>query len=109
MTDLVAGDTCDLPATAVRWVGEVPPGLVEVELTDHHGTTHTFVDKCAYFGGHENLVPEAAYPVPVDIRCDVTAVAGNIATVSTWWCSDQTGDPYVFEVPMAALRPVTRN
>ena len=60
-----------LRAKAVRWVADGPqPGLVEVSMTDAHGTEWRFVDKPPIFAT-ETLTPQTPYPVDVTIACEV--------------------------------------
>lgn len=57
---------------AVRWVSDEPqPGLVEVILTDADGNAWSLIDKSAVFDDANVLGPNAAYPLPVLVACNV--------------------------------------
>lgn len=108
MTDFAEGDACEFPAVAVCWLADEPqPGMVLVELSDVHGRPHQLVGKTAYFEDGVTLQSSAAYPMPVDVRCAIDKIDGGVATVSTWWVSDRYGNPFVFELPLDTLTPVS--
>ncbi|NNH74178.1 hypothetical protein HLB23_30745 [Nocardia uniformis] len=57
---------------AVRWGGWDPqPGIVEVRLVDVHGVAHRFIHKVPYFGSKPQLGPDTAYPVEVELDCEI--------------------------------------
>ncbi|WP_367132381.1 hypothetical protein [Saccharothrix sp. HUAS TT1] len=74
---------------AVRWVSDEPfPGCVEVQLTDVHGVVWSLFDKPPIFDGADPLTPDAAYPVDVQVSCEVIGREGlpdgaEVLTIST--------------------------
>ncbi|OKI21518.1 hypothetical protein A6A25_09480 [Saccharothrix sp. CB00851] len=57
---------------AVRWVSDEPfPGWVEVQLTDVHGVAWSLFDKPTVFDDEDRLRNHTAYPVDVDVPCEV--------------------------------------
>lgn len=64
----LAGLKCEI----LRWVDDEPqPGVVEARLVDADGRTWTFLDKSAIFDWMELTGPDAAYPCPGLISCQV--------------------------------------
>ncbi|MFI9815913.1 hypothetical protein [Saccharothrix variisporea] len=101
---LAEGDDCALSATAVCWLADEPqPGLVLVELTDVRGRPYQLVAKSAYFDDGTELTPTATYPRPTLVPCTIDHVHHDTATVTTRWIGDRHGEPFVFDVPLAAL------
>lgn len=74
---------------AVRWVSDEPfPGWVEVLLTDAHGAEWSLFDKPTAFDDEGRLRGNTAYPVDVDVACEVVgrgqlADGTEVLTVST--------------------------
>lgn len=69
-------------AAAVRWVSDEPqPGWVEVILTDASGRKHSIFDKPPLFDAANRVRPDSAYPIEVDLQCDVEADAGGEVVV----------------------------
>ena len=98
-----------MPAVAVRWYDVEPqPGLVEVELTDRHGTVHRLVHKTYFFENDDLLLPDAEYPIDVAVRGTVVAVDGDVLTVRAHHIPDPdpAGDLLTFEVDRSDVRPV---
>lgn len=86
---------------AVRWVDDEPqPGLVEVVLTDVHGTRWSLIDKAPVFDATGALARGSDYPIPVLVACNVVERRSDGAgheivriDLGPWGVSDQ-----VFEV-----------
>ena len=109
LTVVGEGDECDVPAVAVRWYDDEPqPGLVEVELTDRHGTVHRLVHKTYFFENDDLLLPDAEYPIDVAVRGTVVAVDGDVLTVRAHHIPhpDPADDMLTFEVDQSDARPV---
>lgn len=59
-------------ATITHWASDFPfPGLVVCRLTAANGTVHIFCDKPAVFDAHDQLRPDAQYPIDVKLDCQV--------------------------------------
>ncbi|CAM4519571.1 hypothetical protein NONI108955_41360 [Nocardia ninae] len=93
---------------ALRWVDDEPqPGLVEVRLNDIHGDEHVFIDKEPIFTPDSSLGPQTAYPVRVELGCEVLSTrvlhdgrtAHTITTVRPWDIESVTGQTE-FEVAL---------
>ncbi len=93
---------------ALRWVDDEPqPGLVEVQLKDLHGDEHLFVDKEPIFTRHSALSPQTAYPVRVELGCEILGTrllpdgrtAFTITTERPWRIESVTGQT-AFEVTL---------
>jgi hypothetical protein len=99
-----------LRAKAIRWVADDPfPGLVEVSMTDAHGTDWRFVDKAPVFSV-DALTAETTYPVDVIIACAEVQGATDpdghelvvVSTATPWGL--QTSDGWTrFEVSRTQL------
>lgn len=63
--------TTSVTGRAVRWVDDEYPGWVEVQLTDAHGVVWSLVDKAPVFDDEDRLRPTTAYPVEVQVGCEV--------------------------------------
>ncbi|HEY3557315.1 MAG TPA: hypothetical protein VGL05_07625 [Kribbella sp.] len=85
----------NLRAHAVRWVSDEPmPGWVEVEFEDADGVRHVVSDKPPVFGGHEQLGPDAEYPIEVLVACEIVAVDAERVRITTerpWGTSTADG------------------
>lgn len=69
-----------LRALAVRWVTDDFPGFVEVAITDATGRTWSLVEKDPVIGAEGILTPEAAYPIELELECDV--ISSELDTAS---------------------------
>ncbi|UJW29638.1 hypothetical protein L3Q67_30975 [Saccharothrix sp. AJ9571] len=79
---VVPGAECLMPAIAVRWYDDDPqPGLVEVALTDRHGTVHRLIGKTPYFDADHELDPSAPYPFVAGVPGTVVEIDGDTAVV----------------------------
>ena len=56
--------------TILRFVEEYQPGIVECELVDAHGQSHTFIGKAPYFSSL-NLWWDSEYPLQGAAECKV--------------------------------------
>ncbi|MFD1147115.1 hypothetical protein [Saccharothrix hoggarensis] len=57
---------------AVRWVSDEPfPGWVQVQITDAHGVVWSLFDKPTVFDDEDRLRNHTAYPVDVEVPCEV--------------------------------------
>lgn len=54
----------------MRWVDDAFPGFVEVVLTEAAGKAHRLTEKPPVIGD-DRLTPDADYPLPVRLPCDV--------------------------------------
>jgi hypothetical protein len=56
----------------VRWVSDEPfPGWVQVQITDVHGVVWSLFDKPTVFDDEDRLRNHTAYPVDVEVPCEV--------------------------------------
>lgn len=62
-----------LRVLAVRWVSDDFPGWVEVAITDATGRTWSLVEKRPVIEAEGILTAEAAYPIALELECDVVA------------------------------------
>ncbi|WP_433199823.1 hypothetical protein ACQP00_27680 [Dactylosporangium sp. CS-047395] len=58
-------------AQAVRWVEEDWPRWVEVHLVEADGTVVSIVEKVPVVDDTDRMVPGCAFPVELEIPCDV--------------------------------------
>jgi len=56
--------------TILRFVDDYQPGIVECELVDAHGQSHTFIGKAPYFSSL-NLWWDSEYPLQGNAECKV--------------------------------------
>ncbi|WP_157106960.1 hypothetical protein [Nocardia arthritidis] len=89
---------------AVRWVSDYQPGVIEVEFTDVDGVTHSLIDKLPIFGAPDDLGPDSAYPVPVEIGVTVVEQLGD-ATVIDLGSEAQNTDRTRYVVVSADIVP----
>ena len=85
---------------AVRWVSDEPqPGWVEVQLIDADGAVWSLFDKPPVFDADDRLTPDAAYPLEVELDCEIVcrqadASGRDLITISTqrpWSVETETG------------------
>ncbi|NKY28313.1 hypothetical protein [Nocardia gamkensis] len=89
---------------AVRWVSDTQPGVIEVEFTDADGVTHSLIDKLPIFGAPDDLGPDSAYPVPVEIGVNLVEQVGD-ATIVDLGTEAHNTDRVRYVVPSADIVP----
>ncbi|WP_030472912.1 hypothetical protein [Lentzea aerocolonigenes] len=67
---------------------EPQPGWVEVHLVDADGAVWSLFDKPPIFDADDRLTPDAAYPVDVELDCEIVsrqvdASGRDLVTIST--------------------------
>jgi hypothetical protein len=101
------GETCELPATAVRWLAVEPqPGLVLVELLDDWYRPSQLIGEAADFGNGTDLTPDGTYPRPTQVHCTIDRLSYDTATITILGPTDSKGRPFVTEVALSELNPV---
>ncbi|MFD7846753.1 hypothetical protein ACFXO9_31735 [Nocardia tengchongensis] len=62
-----------IKAVAVRYEDDHFPGWVEAQFRQADGSTASFVAKVPEFQEYDQLTHDAAYPIPLEITCDLVA------------------------------------
>jgi hypothetical protein len=62
-------------ATALRWVSDDQPGVIEVGIVDSDGQQHRIIEKVPVLSNRE-FTSASAFPAEVWIRADTGTVAG---------------------------------
>lgn len=70
-------------AVAVRYEDDHFPGWVEAQFPNADGSTASFVAKVPEFQEHDQLTRDAAYPIPLEITCDLVNIdrTRRVATI----------------------------
>jgi hypothetical protein len=68
-----------LRAVAVRWKSDDFPGWVELAITDAAGRKWLLVEKEPVIGAEGVLTAEVAYPIELELECDVVSHESDTA------------------------------
>lgn len=70
-------------ATIIKYVSdETQPKLIEAQLTDAFGATHTITDKTAILlKNKHSMTADSTLPIPITVGCEILSELGSHVTI----------------------------